>query len=209
MIMLFDKTNLHHFVHKMFVPLSRPMALKVQVKIMDKLKLTGRNLSRAFKSRLGHVCTDHELYTFFKTANLKVETSAQTTFRFSHVGFRAPWLKQILLFLHTLANWQKSIELRVKTKTPSKIDNSNTKERFNFWLTTFWNSPKHSFEGHDLRPVNDPGRDVKLHPGQAVFSLQKLNVVLWNLNRLWGDCSSPGKGRYKSFKTLANLTNQN
>ncbi len=56
----------------------------------DKLKLTGRNLDRVFKSRLGRVCTGHELYTFCKTGWLKVKNLAQTTFRFSPVSFRAP-----------------------------------------------------------------------------------------------------------------------
>ncbi len=50
---------------------------------MDKLKLTGQNLGRVFKSRLGRVCIGHELYTFCKTAELKVENSAQTTFGLS------------------------------------------------------------------------------------------------------------------------------
>jgi hypothetical protein len=57
---------------------------------MDKLKLTGQNLGRVFKSRLGRVGSGHELYTFRKTAKLKVENSAQTIFRFSSVSFRAP-----------------------------------------------------------------------------------------------------------------------
>ncbi len=34
----------------------------------DKLKLTGRNLGRVFKSRLGRVCIGLKLYTFCKTA---------------------------------------------------------------------------------------------------------------------------------------------
>jgi hypothetical protein len=54
--------------------------------VLDKLKLTGRNLGRVFKSRLGRVCTDQELYTFYRTAWLKVENSAQTTFRLSPVS---------------------------------------------------------------------------------------------------------------------------
>ncbi len=49
---------------------------------MDKLELTGQNLGRVFKSRLSRVCIGHELYTFCKTAKLKVENLAQTTFRF-------------------------------------------------------------------------------------------------------------------------------
>ncbi len=48
---------------------------------MDKLKLTGQNPGRVFKSRLGRVCIGKELYTFCKTAKLKVENLAQTTFR--------------------------------------------------------------------------------------------------------------------------------
>jgi hypothetical protein len=35
---------------------------------MDKVKLTGQNLGRVFKSRFGRVCISHELYTFCKTA---------------------------------------------------------------------------------------------------------------------------------------------
>ncbi len=35
---------------------------------MDKLKLTGQNMRRIFKSRLGRICTGHELYTLCKTA---------------------------------------------------------------------------------------------------------------------------------------------
>jgi len=54
---------------------------------VDQLKLTGRNLGRVFKSRLGRVCIGHKLYTFCKTAKLKVENSAITTFRFSPVSF--------------------------------------------------------------------------------------------------------------------------
>ncbi len=57
---------------------------------MDKLKLTGQNLGRVFKSRLSRVCAGHELYTFCKTAKLKVENLAQTTFRFSPLAFELP-----------------------------------------------------------------------------------------------------------------------
>ncbi len=57
---------------------------------MHKLMLTGQHLGGVFKSRLGRVCIGHELYTFCKTAQLKVENSAQTTFRLSPVSFRAP-----------------------------------------------------------------------------------------------------------------------
>ncbi len=54
---------------------------------MDKLNLTGQNLGRVFKSRLGRVCIGHELYTCCETIQLKVENSGQTTFRFSPVSF--------------------------------------------------------------------------------------------------------------------------
>ncbi len=72
-------------------PPKRNMELLAKVgSSMDKLKLTGQNLDRVFKSRLGSVCTGHGLYTFCKTAKLKVENLAQTTLRFSPVSFRAP-----------------------------------------------------------------------------------------------------------------------
>ncbi len=66
---------------------------------MDKLKLTGQNLGRVFKFRLGHVCIGHKLYTFCKTAQLKVENLAQTTFRFSP-GLECNyymWLRSLLV----------------------------------------------------------------------------------------------------------------
>jgi len=65
---------------------------------MNKLKLTGQNLGRVFKTRLGRVCTGHEMYIFCKTAQLKVENSAQTTFRLSPIGFWAPQWIQCKLF---------------------------------------------------------------------------------------------------------------
>ncbi len=45
---------------------------------------------RVFKSRLVCVWIGHELYTSCKATYLKVDNSAQTTFRFSPVSFRAP-----------------------------------------------------------------------------------------------------------------------
>ncbi len=64
---------------------------------VDKLKLTGQNLGRVFNFKNGHV----RLYlaitlitktagNFSATAKLKVENSAQTTFRLSPVSFCAP-----------------------------------------------------------------------------------------------------------------------
>jgi len=57
---------------------------------MDKFKETGRNLGRVFNFKCVRVrlCLAVALRT--KTAQLKVENSARTTFRFSPVGFCAP-----------------------------------------------------------------------------------------------------------------------
>ncbi len=49
-----------------------------------KLKLVGRNLGRVFNSRCGRTCLCCAITFVTKTAELKVENSAQTTFRLSH-----------------------------------------------------------------------------------------------------------------------------
>jgi hypothetical protein len=56
----------------------------------SQLKLTGLNLGQVFKSRFVHVCIVHELYTLCKTAQLKVENSAQTTLGFLPLAFELP-----------------------------------------------------------------------------------------------------------------------
>jgi hypothetical protein len=57
---------------------------------MDKFKLTGQNLGWGFNSRLGRACICCANCTHEKTAKLKVENLAQTTFRLSPISFRAP-----------------------------------------------------------------------------------------------------------------------
>jgi hypothetical protein len=57
---------------------------------MDKLKLTGQNLGRVFNFKFELVCPYLAIELITKTAQLKVENLAQTTFRFSPVSFRAP-----------------------------------------------------------------------------------------------------------------------
>jgi len=41
---------------------------------MEKLKLTGRNLGRVFKSRFGRVCIGHAIVHITKQPNLKLKT---------------------------------------------------------------------------------------------------------------------------------------
>jgi hypothetical protein len=50
---------------------------------MDKIKLTGQNLGQAVNFKSGRVRLHLEISLITKTAKLKVENSAQTTFRFS------------------------------------------------------------------------------------------------------------------------------
>ena len=57
---------------------------------MDELKLTGQNLGRVFNFKCGRVCLYRVFALIIKTAKLKVENSAQTTFSFSPVSIRAP-----------------------------------------------------------------------------------------------------------------------
>jgi hypothetical protein len=57
---------------------------------MDKLKLTGQNLGRVFNFKCERVCLYHAVTLITKTDKLKVEYSAQTTFRFSPVSVCAP-----------------------------------------------------------------------------------------------------------------------
>jgi len=57
---------------------------------MDKLKITGQNLGRVFNFKNGHVRPYLAITLIIKTAKLKVENSAQTTFRLSPVSFGAP-----------------------------------------------------------------------------------------------------------------------
>jgi hypothetical protein len=56
---------------------------------VDKLMLTGRNLGWDFNSRRARACLCRAITVVTKTAYLKVENSAQTTFRFSPVSFCA------------------------------------------------------------------------------------------------------------------------
>jgi len=64
-------------------------------KAMDKLKLTGVNLGRVFNYRRGRAGVLIDKYThIINTAKLKVENSAQTSFRFSPVSFLAPCQSQ-------------------------------------------------------------------------------------------------------------------
>ncbi len=60
---------------------------KAKSLVMDKLKLTGQNLGRVFNFKCGRACLYHAVVLIIKTAKLKVENSAQTTFRFSPVSF--------------------------------------------------------------------------------------------------------------------------
>jgi hypothetical protein len=52
-------------------------------------KLTGHNLGWVFSSRCGRACLCYAIMLLTKTAKLKVENSAQTTFRFSPISFGA------------------------------------------------------------------------------------------------------------------------
>jgi len=65
--------------------------------VMDKLKLTGQNLGRVFNFACGCVCLCHAVALIIKTAKLKVENSTQTTFSFSPVSIRAPWISLVRL----------------------------------------------------------------------------------------------------------------
>jgi hypothetical protein len=56
----------------------------------NKLKPKGQNLGRAFNSRCGRACLCHAIVLIVRTAELKVENSARTTFRLSTVSFHAP-----------------------------------------------------------------------------------------------------------------------
>jgi hypothetical protein len=66
--------------------------------IMDKLKLTGQNLGQVSHSKLGHTLYIPCYCIHKKMARLKAENSAQTTFRFSPVSFRAPRFNRLLFF---------------------------------------------------------------------------------------------------------------
>jgi hypothetical protein len=57
---------------------------------MDKLQLTGQNLGRVFNYRCVRASIYMSFMHIFKTASLIVENSAETSFRFSPVSFRAP-----------------------------------------------------------------------------------------------------------------------
>jgi hypothetical protein len=57
---------------------------------MDKLKLTGENLGQVFNSRYVFAYVAHATVLRTKAAKLKVENSAQTTFRFFPARFHAP-----------------------------------------------------------------------------------------------------------------------
>ncbi len=58
---------------------------------MDKLKLTGRNLGRVFITRSDRMTSMHLLHSIAIRLNLRVENSAQVTFRLSRVSYRGPW----------------------------------------------------------------------------------------------------------------------
>ena len=60
---------------------------------MDKLKLTRQYLSRVFNFKWERVCLYLEVMFITKTARIKVENSVQTTFRFSPVSYRGPWME--------------------------------------------------------------------------------------------------------------------
>jgi hypothetical protein len=57
---------------------------------MDKLQLTGQNLGQVFNFRNGSVRARAFSLSQSKTAQLRAENSAQTTFRFSPVGYHKP-----------------------------------------------------------------------------------------------------------------------
>jgi hypothetical protein len=59
---------------------------------MDKVQLAGQNLGRVFNSRSGCMCARHLFCHEAKRAQVKVENSAQTTFRLFPDRFRASWL---------------------------------------------------------------------------------------------------------------------
>jgi len=50
--------------------------------LSNQLKITGQNLGCVFNCRSGHACLCHITTLITKTALIKVENSAQTTFRF-------------------------------------------------------------------------------------------------------------------------------
>ncbi len=52
---------------------------------MDKLKLTGQNLGWFFNTGYGRACERHTVTFITKTAKLKAENSAKTTFRLSNI----------------------------------------------------------------------------------------------------------------------------
>jgi hypothetical protein len=76
---------------------------------MDKLKLTGQNLGQVFNFKCGRACLYHAVTVIIKTAKLKVENSAQTTFRLSPVSFCAPRCIELLTALLIVGNGSISI----------------------------------------------------------------------------------------------------
>jgi hypothetical protein len=57
---------------------------------MDKLKLMGPDLGRVFNSRCENAGLLHTITQITKTAQLKVENLAKTTFRLSPFRYQAP-----------------------------------------------------------------------------------------------------------------------
>jgi len=112
---------------------------------MDKLKLTGQNLVR-----LGCDCIS--LYkpcncTHNKAAQLKVENSARTTFRFSPVSFRAPPLFpwDFESFHLSLFQWQHSLLDQCFSFTAGKVVSEKRERKKIEWqnltrkLSRSWN----------------------------------------------------------------------
>jgi len=60
--------------------------------ILDKLKLTGRNLGRVFNFKCGHVHLYFAMTLRTKTAQLKVDNLTKTAFRFLPLTFVLPAL---------------------------------------------------------------------------------------------------------------------
>ncbi len=66
--------------------------------VMDKLKLTGRNLGRVFNSRLGHACKGHTIEHITKQPNLKLETRPKQLLGSLPLAFTLPGY--VLSFIH-------------------------------------------------------------------------------------------------------------
>jgi hypothetical protein len=54
------------------------------------VKLTGQNLGQVFSSKSGRAFLGHAVALITKTAQIKVQNSAQTTFRLSAISFWTP-----------------------------------------------------------------------------------------------------------------------